>query len=59
MLLQPLGQNNTQYATNANLEVLKMENSNKSNLKSTIRMSLNTVSLIFAGITCILINYII
>lgn len=57
--LQSLGQNNTQYNTNANLEVSKMENSNKANLKNTISVSINTLSLIFAGIACIIINYII
>lgn len=57
--LQSLGQNNTQYNTNANLEVSKMENTNKSNFKNTISISINTVSLILAGIACIITNYII
>lgn len=57
--LQSLGQNNTQYNTNANLEVSKIENTNKSNFKNTISISINTVSLILAGIACIIINYII
>lgn len=57
--LQSLGQNNPQYNTNANLEVSRMENNNKSSLKNTISISINTVSLIFAGIACVIINYII
>lgn len=57
--LQSMGQNNAQYTTNANLEVSKMESTNKSNFKNTISVSINTVSLIFAGIVCIVINYII
>ena len=57
--LQSLGQNNAQYNTNANLEVSKMENTNKSNFKNTISISINTVSLILAGIACIITNYII
>ena len=57
--LQSMGQNNAQYTTNANLEVSRMENANKSNLKNTISVSINTVSLILAGIVCIVINYII
>ena len=57
--LQSMGQNNAQYTANANLEVSKMESTNKSNLKNTISVSINTVSLILAGIVCIVINYII
>ena len=57
--LQSLGQSNTQYSTNANLEVSKMENTNKSSFKNTISISINVVSLIFAGIACVIINYII
>lgn len=57
--LQSLGQNNAQYNTNANLEVSKMENSNKYKLKNTISISTSSVSLILAGAVCVLINYII
>ena len=57
--LQSMGQNNAQYTSNANLEVSKMESINKSNFKNTISVSINTVSLILAGIVCLIINYII
>lgn len=57
--LQSLGQNNCQYNTNANLEVSKMENSNKYKFKNTISISTSSVSLILSGTVCILINYII
>ncbi|MDO5779293.1 MAG: hypothetical protein Q4Q02_02100 [Clostridium sp.] len=57
--LQSLGQNNSQYTANANLEVSRIENANKSNFKDTISVSINTVSSMFAGIACIIINYII
>lgn len=57
--LQSLGQNNAQYTANANLEVAKMESTNKYNFKNTISVSINTVSLVLAGIICIIINYII
>lgn len=57
--LQSMGQNSAQYTSNANLEVSKMESINKSNFKNTISVSINTVSLILAGIVCLIINYII
>lgn len=58
--LQALGQNNAQYAANANLEVTRMEKEKRhNNFKSNLRSSLNTVSLIIGGVICIIINFII
>lgn len=60
--LYSLGQNNAQYISGANIESLKRDNDmNNTNeqLKNTLRMSVSMVSLILAGIICIIINFII
>lgn len=58
--LQGMGQNNAQYVSNANLEILKMEKEKtKNNLNTNIRIGLNMVSLIIGGGICIIIDFII
>lgn len=58
--IQAMAQSNAQYAANANLEITRMEkekNNRTSNL--SLRSAFNLVSLVFAGIICIIINYLI
>ena len=57
--MQGLGQNNSQYIANANLEVSKMEKDKTNNIKTTISAGLSTVSLIIGGLLVIAINFII
>lgn len=57
--IQGLGQNNAQYIANSNLEVTKLEKSNTKNIKNTLSIGLSTISLVFAGILVIIINFII
>ena len=58
--LQALGQDNAQYAANANLEVTKMEKQrHHDNIKTNLRSSFNIVSLIIGGSICIVINFLI
>lgn len=57
--MQGLGQQNSQYIANANLEVTRMEKDKTKNIKSTIRMGLSTFSLVFGGVLIIVINFII
>lgn len=55
--IQGLGQNNSQYISNANLEVAKIEK-NK-NTKNSIRLGLNAVALVIGGVLILLISFII
>lgn len=57
--IQGLGQNNAQYISNSNLEVTKLEKANTKNIKNTLSIGLSTISLVFAGILVITINFII
>lgn len=58
--LMGLGQSNAQYLANANLEVTRKVNDNlKGNAASMFRHSFNGISLIIAGIVCVMINFII
>ncbi len=58
--LQALGQSNSQYVSNANLEVTKVEKEkNKNGIKPIITIGFNRISLIIGGIICIIINYMI
>lgn len=57
--MQGLGQTNAQYITNANLQVTKMEKDKTKNIKTTISVGLNTVSLVIGGILVIVISFII
>ena len=57
--MKGLGQTNSQYIANANLEVTKMEKDKTKNIKTTVSMGLSTVSLIIGGILVIVINFII
>ncbi len=57
--LQGLGQSNAQYISNANLEITKMENEKKKPRSETNwNSTLNMISLIVAGIICIIIAFI-
>lgn len=55
--IQALGQTNAQYAAYANLEVTKMEKEKLS--KFNFRTAFNLISLVLAGVICIVINFII
>lgn len=57
--MQGLGQTNAQYISNANLQVTKMEKDKAKNIKTTIRVGLNTISLVMAGILVIVVSFII
>ncbi|MEG0295145.1 MAG: hypothetical protein RR620_00420 [Clostridium sp.] len=60
LTLQSMGQSNTQYTATANLEAAKTEEGKtKTRLKTTISSSVNSISLIIAGIVTILINFLI
>lgn len=58
--IQGLGQNNAQYIGSANLEISKMEqDKGRNRFKTTISASISMISVIIAGILCIIINFII
>ncbi|MGG7142622.1 hypothetical protein ACQPVP_04075 [Clostridium nigeriense] len=57
--MQGLGQTNAQYISNANLQVTKMEKDKTKNIKTTISVGLNTISLVMAGLLVIVVNFII
>lgn len=57
--MQGLGQSNAQYISNANLQVTKMEKDKAKNIKTTISVGLNTISLVMAGILVIVVSFII
>lgn len=57
--MQSLGQNNSQYSSNANLEVTKRLRENKTNNKITpvIKKDFNSICVIISGLICIAINF--
>lgn len=55
--IQALGQPNAQYAAYANLEVTRMEREKLS--KFNFKTAFNLISLVLAGLICIIINFII
>lgn len=58
--IKSLGQNNAQYAANANLEISKMEKEMfHDSIKSDIKIALSTASLCLGGVICIIINFVI
>lgn len=60
LTLQSMGQSNAQYTSTASLEAAKTEEEKtKTRLKTTISSSVNSISLIIAGIVTILINFLI
>ena len=57
--MQGLGQTNSQYIANANLQVTKMEKDKAKIIKTTVAVGLSTVSLVTGGVLIIVINFII
>ncbi|WP_238881470.1 hypothetical protein [Clostridium sp. YIM B02551] len=56
--LQSLGQVNSQYASNVNLEVTRKEKNNY-NIKTTISFGVSMIALIIGGALSIILNFII
>ncbi|MGL4849984.1 MAG: hypothetical protein ACRC28_13870, partial [Clostridium sp.] len=54
--IQGLGSNNSQYITNASIEIKRMEEKNGKN-KSSVNFDNINIALIFAGVLCIIINF--
>ena len=57
--MQGLGQTNSQYIANANLQITKMEKDKAKIIKTTVAVGLSTVSLVIGGVLIIVINFII
>ncbi|MPQ43916.1 hypothetical protein [Clostridium tarantellae] len=58
--LQSMGETNSQYISNANLEITKLEKEKtKGTLKNFFSTSISMLSFVIAGILCIVVNFII
>lgn len=58
--MQSLGQSNSQYVSNSNLEVTKMEKERKHNsIGGNVKDSFNIISLNLGGIICLIASFIV
>ncbi|CDG02215.1 Putative uncharacterized protein [Clostridium chauvoei JF4335] len=60
LCIQALGNSNSQYVANANMQITKLDTEKAHrNAKTTIRMGISTVALIIGGILSMVISFII
>lgn len=57
LCIQALGNSNSQYVANTNLQIAKVDLERKTNIKTTIKMSISTVALVMGGILSILVSF--
>lgn len=58
--IKSMGQSNAQYAGNANLEITRMENEKtKNDVKTIVNNWIGRISLLFSGILCMIISFLV
>ena len=58
--IKSMGQSNAQYSGNANLEITRMENEKtKNDVKIIVNNGIGRLSLLFSGIVCMIISFLV
>lgn len=58
--IESMGQSNAQYSGNANLEITRMENEKtKNDVKIIVNNGIGRISLLFSGIVCMIISFLV
>ena len=56
--IKAMGQSNSQYSSNANLEITRMESEKTKNyIEITVKNGTGGISLLFSGIVCMIISF--